>query len=272
MRVWSLRRRTLILAGLGLLVAVGVLAGLLAGGALAARDRTWERVRAEKLLRVGLDASFPPFEMLDPSSGQIVGLDVDLATALAAELGEGIHPQIMNIGFDGLYDSLLAGRIDAIISALPVDYAWTEDVRYSQPYFEAGLVIVTRSELASQMAGPDDLAGRRIGVEWGSEGDAYVRQLSRRLPGVTTQSYPGPAEALAAAGAGEVDAVLVDAVSAYQELRRQPGLAIVGAPLTQVSYAVAVRRTSPVLGRQLDAALARLKQRGELEAILKRWL
>jgi len=277
---WALARRRWLWIGAGLLVLIlGVAAIAVRSG--NPRDRTWERIRSEGVIRIGLDASFPPFEAMDPQTGAIAGFDVDLAAALGNELG-GIQPQFLNVGFDGLYDSLLAGRFDAIISALPVDFMWTEDVHYSPAYFEAGLVLVTRRELAGQLAaqdnlagqigGAEDLAGHSVAIEWGSEADAVGRQLARRLSGMTLQSLPTPADALAAVAGGAADAALVDAVSAYQALHGHPDLAIVGPPLTQASYAVAMRKTSPVLARNVDLALARLKSAGTLDALLRKWL
>jgi polar amino acid transport system substrate-binding protein len=270
-RLKSLRRRPARIAlALGLL-ALLILLGLLAGGRLRARDRAWERIVAEGALRVGLDASFPPFESLNPETGAIAGLDVDLATQLGEELG-GIRPQIMNIGFDGLYDSLLAGRFDVIISALPVDFTWTKDIHYSPAYFEAGLVLVTRGELTAQIREASDLAGHKVAIEWGSEGDAHGRQLARRLGRLTLKPYQTPADALAALLAGEADAALVDAISAYQFIRQHAGLDIVGPPLTQASYAIAVRQTSPILAKNVDRALRQLKTDGRLDALIQKWL
>ncbi|MGC8826932.1 MAG: substrate-binding periplasmic protein [Anaerolineae bacterium] len=201
-------------AVLALVVLILLLWAVLAQGGPLSRDRTWERIHAEGVLRVGLDASFPPFEMIDPETSEIYGFDVDLAGALAAELG--VRAEFLNIGFDSLYDQLLAGRFDAVISALPVDYTWTEDVRYSEPYFQAGLVLVTTRALASTIQRPEDLVGRRAAVEWGSEGDAFIRQLEREQGQVEVLAVGSPAEALGTVRAGEADACLVDAVSAYQ--------------------------------------------------------
>jgi len=238
---------------------------------LSAKDRTWERIRSQGVIRVGLDASFPPFEAVNPATNEIVGLDIDLAHAFGEELG-GIRPEIVNVGYDGLYDSLMAGRFDIILSALPVDYTRTEDIHYSPAYFEAGLVLVTRRVLTSEIAGASDLAGRKVAIEWGSEGDAYGRQLARRQSGLTLLSYETPADALSAVAQGDADAALVDAISAHEFMREHQGLAIVGPPLTQASYAIAVRKSSPILAKNIDRALLQLQANGALEAIMRKWL
>src|SRR5262245_40523514 len=91
-------------------------------------DQALAEIRRRGTLRVGLDASFPPFESID-GQNRIVGLDVDIAEAIARELG--VKLEIVNIGFDGLYDALLARRVDLVISGLPHDPRWTEDVAYT---------------------------------------------------------------------------------------------------------------------------------------------
>src|SRR5687768_15103924 len=94
---------------LPLLLALLALAGVIFWFFFASRDDgTLAEIRRRGTLRVGLDASFPPFEMMN-ADNQIVGLDVDIATALASALG--VELEIVNIGFDGLYDALLARRV-----------------------------------------------------------------------------------------------------------------------------------------------------------------
>ncbi len=86
-----------------------------------------------------MDPSFPPFENLDITTGRVVGLDADLAAALGGELG--IKTEIVSLGFDELIDAVAAHRIDAAISALPVLPERTQDVRFSAPYVQAGVVL-----------------------------------------------------------------------------------------------------------------------------------
>ncbi|MFZ1269138.1 MAG: ABC transporter substrate-binding protein, partial [Anaerolineae bacterium] len=156
-------------------------------------DRSMQRIRDLGVLRVGVDPSFPPFESLD-ASGQIVGFDADLAAGLARRWG--VRVQFESIGFDGLLDAIWAGRVDAIISALPLEPRYTKDIAYSQPYFEAGLRLVTIT--ATPIAATTDLAGRKLAVELGSDADAEARRLRQRIPGLTLVTFATPAEALQA--------------------------------------------------------------------------
>src|SRR5690606_37665238 len=93
--------------------------------------------------RVGLDPSFPPFEMLD-ANGQIIGFDVALAQELAALWG--LEVEFVSIGFDSLLDAVRTGQVDSVVSAYPYDPRLTRDVRFSTPYFEAGIRLAIRDD------------------------------------------------------------------------------------------------------------------------------
>lgn len=87
-------------------------------------DRSLERIEQAGLLKIGLDASYPPFEDIDEATGEIRGFDVDLARELGRRLG--VEIEIINSGWDGLYDALEAGRFDAVISGMVYD-PWQTD-------------------------------------------------------------------------------------------------------------------------------------------------
>jgi len=259
------QRRNIIPLAVGLLLLAGLLIWCILGRPGRDIDETWARIQEEGRMRVGMDASWPPFEYIE--GGEIVGFDVDLAREIGRRLG--VEVELLNLGFDSLYDALQVGRIDAIISALPYDSTLTEDVAYSIPYFNAGQVLVVRID--GTIREVKDLAGRRLGVEWGSEGDAQGRRLQRKVKGLTLRPYMTPEEALRALKDGEVDAALVDAISALQFTGREKGTRIVGKPLTDERYVVAVRPKSWMLLKAINHALAEMREDGTLDQLRRRW-
>lgn len=237
------------------------------------RDRFWEHIQATGRWRVALDPSFPPFESLD-DAGRPVGFDVDLANAIAATWG--VSVQFEGIGFDGLIDAVWAGRVDAVISALPYQPHFSQDVAFSQPYFEAGIVAVVPTGSKSVQS-LDDLAGRRLAVEWGSEGDVQARALLRRFPDVQVLPQETAQAALQAVADGQADAALVDHISALQFEATGGAVQVARAgdgPLVIVSnpYVIAMPRRAPILQREVDAALTALQADGTLPALVERWL
>ena len=240
------------------------------------RDDALERVQAAGVLLVGLDPSWPPFEFVDPASGDIVGLDVDLARAIGARLG--VEVQFVVSGWEGLYGALKAGQFDAIVSVLPYDPRRTQEVAYSTSYFDAGpVMVVPAGETGVEQ--PRDLAGCTIHVRFGSQGDEQARRLQKQDLGVTVVSHDTALEALAvleasAASAGSAGkrAAIVDAVSARLFVRGDARLKIAGDPLDDESYVIAVDIEARSLQEAIDGALNEMRENGELAEILNRWL
>jgi len=231
-------------------------------------DETWARIRREGVMRVGMDASWPPFEYIDESTGQIVGLDVDLARAIGQRLG--VEVEFVNVGFDSLYDALYVGRFDAIVSALPYDPLLYGDVAYSISYFNAGQVLVTRTD-ETEISEADDLTGKRLGVEMASEGDVLGRQLQKKIEDLSLENYITPQDTLSALKEGEVEAAIVDAVSACQFIATEGGVQVVGDPLTDELYVIAVRLDSPLLLKAINEVLVDMREDGTLERLQEKW-
>ena len=231
------------------------------------RDRVWEHIQSTGQWRVGMDASFPPFQDLD-EAGRPVGFDVDLAEAIAAYWG--VEAQIEGLGFDGLVDAVQAGRIDSAISALPYQPERTQDVAFSDAYFEAGLVLVIPAGSAS-VASLNDLAGRRLAVEWGSEGDVQARLLRRRFPDLSLLPGDTPQAALLAVAVDQADAALVDRVSALQFIAGNSTVQISPQVVVSDPYVIVMPRKAPVLQAKVGEALQALQADGTLDALIARW-
>jgi polar amino acid transport system substrate-binding protein len=231
-------------------------------------DPTWERIQQTRTLQVCTDPSWPPFEFVDEQSGRIAGFDADLARLLAERLAPGVRARFVIVGFDGLYDALLASRCDAVVSALPYDPLRIEDIAYSMAYFNAGLVLVTKRDTGIQTQ--KDLADRVVGVEWGfvPSGDSRQRLFYENL-GV--RRYDTAPDVLRALQAGEVEAALVDRISALAYLRECEGLQIVGEPISDVNYVIPVRPDSFRLLEEINRVLLEMRNDGTLEELQEQW-
>lgn len=232
-------------------------------------DLSLARVRQAGMLRVGLDASYPPFEEIDEATREMRGFDVDLARELARRLG--VEAEIVNSGWDGLYDALEAGHFDVVISGLVYDPWQTDRVAYSISYFNTGQVLVVHEDY-QLIAQVSDLPGHTLGVEIGSEGDVQGHELSKRLRDLTLRLYPASSEVLTAVERNEVDAGLVDAISARQFIRAGGKVRIVGEPLSDELYVVAVRLQDKALLQAINAALVEMRDDGTLARLVNKWL
>jgi polar amino acid transport system substrate-binding protein len=257
-----------------LVLVTGLAAALaLAGGEegltqfFARRDLVWAQMQEHRTFRVGLDPSFPPFEALD-DGGVPAGYDVDLARALAQNWG--LEVELVTLGYDSLVDALRAGRVDAVISAMPFDERLTKDVTYSLPYFESGLRLAAHPNVP--LTTVDDLAGRRLAVEWGSAGDMFGRRLQREQAiALELVPFDTPAAALDAAAHGVVDAVLADGVSLRLAQGQGLPLVAVGPVLESAPYVIVSPRRAPELAARIAEGLNSLQQGGALDQMEERW-
>lgn len=282
--IWRVGRKSTCLrsAYLNAVCLLILLVTTLLAGCARPRDPSLARVQQAGVLRVGLDPSWPPFEYVDPASNEVAGLDVDLARAIGRELG--VEVRFVISGWEGLYGALFAGQFDAILSALPYDSWRTQEALYSISYFNAGPVLVARDFQPNDLdpdAGSRDLlralTGQTIHVEYGAEGDVQARRLHTKGAEIEIVAHDTAAAALDALTGSETGsaAAIVDAVSARLYLRESSegaDLQIVGQPLYDELYVIAVHPDARTLHAAIDQALIDLRESGELDALLERWL
>jgi arginine/lysine/histidine transporter system substrate-binding protein len=225
-------------------------------------DEAWGRVAQSGVIRFAINPTYMPFDGLG-SHGDFFGIDVDIANEVARRLGK--RAEFVSAGYDSLYDVLRVGQADATISALPIDPGKFGLWAYSEPYFEAGQVMVGRlpkSEKTSEVS---------IAVEYGSDADAAARYLARRRAGVEIKYTQSAVDALKAVDNGWVEAAIVDGVSARQLLPKYPELQTVE-QVTSDPYAIAVWGESTQLRAAINAKLAEMKQDGTLQRIVEEWM
>lgn len=219
------------------------------------------------LLRVGIDASYPPFATFD--NGAFRGHDVELAQQLAGHLGRRL--ELVNVPFDGLYDALRVSRIDVIVSALPYQEELAGAVIYSRPYFQAGEVLIVPTATPARDA--KDLTGRRLGAELGSLGDQTARRLRARGDGFALDSsFRSVQAALVAMRGGQLDGVVVDRVTALGLVRSEPDLRILDPPLSDAPYVIALPYDAAEMAREVDAWLGQIERDGTLARLTAKYL
>jgi len=228
---------------------------------------SWRRIEATGILRVGLDPTYPPFEAANDEG--VFGLDVDLAKAITADLG--LESEFVLFGYDGLYDALGTEQVDALISGMVIVPERTRDFAYSEPYFNAGQILVTRGNTAGiqQMS---DLNGRILAVELGAQGHVEATTWSRRLANLIVIPYNTPDEALTAVLNHEADAALVDSISGRLFLKNEPGLVRGETAVSVEPFAIVTRKEDELLLEKINGSLDNLQASGQLEQIISKWL
>jgi ABC-type amino acid transport substrate-binding protein len=258
-------RRTRLVIGFAILLIWGIGLWRVLGSSTS-RDVAWQHVEESKVLRVGMDASYPPFETIDQASGQPVGFDVDLADAIGRRLGVTIS--FTNIAYDGLTDSLVTGNVDVVISAMADLPQVQGKAAFSLPYFNAGEMLVVRP--GSPFHTMDDLGGHTVAVEYGSGGDVEARKWQRRIANLQVKRYPDPESALKAVSDGQTDAAVVDGIAAQLGIGHDANL-VSGPHLVDTLFAAAVASDNDVLLGKLSEAIQALLADGTLARLTDKW-
>ena len=127
-----------------------------------------------KVLRVGTNADFAPFEFQDVSGKEYQGFDMDLIRAIAKEMG--YQADIQNINFDGLIPAMESGNLDVIISGMSINDERKQKVDFSEPYYKSGLTIVVKKDNTA-INKFNDLAGKKVAVQIGTTSAKEVRKF-----------------------------------------------------------------------------------------------
>ena len=225
-----------------------------------------EGASTAKVLKVGTDAGFAPFEFQDEKSKEYVGFDMDLIKALGKQMGYEV--QIQNMNFDGLIPGLEVNSIDAVASGMTITEARKQKVNFTKPYYQAGLTIVVKNE-NNTIKNFKDLEGKKIAVQIGTTGAAEAKKIKD----AQVREFNNAPEAFMELKAGGVDAVVNDKpVNEYYIAQSgSKDAKAVGEPLQAEEYGIAVAKKNTELAGKLDKALDELKKNGEYEKIYVKW-
>jgi polar amino acid transport system substrate-binding protein len=222
-----------------------------------------------RIVTFASDATWPPMEFIDETSGQIVGFSIDLIRAIGDAAG--FVPEIRNTAWDGIFAGLANRQYDAIISSVTITEERRQQFDFSDPYVNAGQVIVVRNA-TNDIQKPGDLAGRRAGAQQGTTGAFAISDV----PGARLVNYDEIGLAFAALVIGDIDAVVADgpiaADFALQNANFANALKIVGEPFTDEFYGVVVRKGNTEILDLVNRGLAMITANGTLEEIKQRWL
>jgi len=243
---------------------LAILLLLLASRGLA--DDHYAAIQKSGHLRIGLEGTYPPFGYQD-ESGALVGFDVDIAKAVSERMG--LKPEFVPSKWEGILAALESGRFDVVVNQVTLSDARRKVYDFSRPYTFSGLQLIVRADHADSIKGPEDLAGKRVGVLLGTNHEQW---LLDHTPKADIRTYEDDSTRNQDLLVGRIDAVLNDRLIVGSVLKLYGGrLVAAGTPLSQEQEAIAVRKGSPELVAALDQALASLSADGSLRRISEKW-
>ena len=214
-------------------------------------------------LTMATNATFPPYEMTT-DSGEIEGIDVDTAKAIAEKLG--LELQIDDMDFDAALLSVQQGKADIVMAGVTVTDERKAVMDFSDSY-ATGIQSIIVPE-GSDIASPDDLAGKKIGTQRGTTGYIYC---SDDFGDENVVAYDDGLTAVQALNNGQVDAVVIDNAPAQEFIAANPGLKILDTSYAEEDYAIGMAKGSS-LEDAVNAALKELKADGTLQSIVDKYI
>ncbi|MBR3582487.1 MAG: amino acid ABC transporter substrate-binding protein [Kiritimatiellae bacterium] len=243
-------------------IALTLLASLLAAAAAFADEPAAAPAAddAQAPVRMITEATFPPYEFRQGTD--VVGIDVEICKAIAAELGRGLV--VEDVEFDSVLPSLIAGKAELAAAGITVTEDRKMKVDFSVPYVRTGIVLVYAK--AAPCEDGASAAGKRIGVQNGTTSADYVREQLGQEP----EMFDSPASAFAALKQGKVDVVIADIDPAKNLIKGEPDYDISDF-LTVEEYAVAIKKGQPELLATVNKVIEGLQDSGRLDEIVDEW-
>lgn len=230
---------------------------------LTANEKSW--LKAHKVLRVGVDRDFAPYEWVD-EKGRYQGMAADLLALVAPKLGVRMEI-IKDQPWEAVLDMARQGQLDMISFAVKTPER-ERYLRFTQPISRVSVAIIA-AQGAGYLGDLERLSGKRVSVV-----KSYFMEetLRRDYPQIRLVAVPSVALALKAVSAGQADAYVGDTASANYEITRSSlaGLKVAGVTPYFSEHRMAVVSSEPELVAILDKALESIPQ-AERDAIISRW-
>jgi polar amino acid transport system substrate-binding protein len=221
-------------------------------------------------LQIGSDIAYAPIEFYQEGTQNAQGLDVDLANAIAGQLG--VKAEFINTGFDGLIGALQAQRFDVIMSSMTITTEREQEIDFI-PYFTAGTGILVQAGNPMGIQTLADLCGKSVAVQVGTiqvdQLNAQNEQCTDKISITTFDQNPLAVEQLRL---GRADAELADyPVAAYDASLSDGALEVTGTQFESAPYGIGLRKDSTALNAAITQALQAIMDNGEYDKILADW-
>ncbi|MCY0905988.1 ABC transporter substrate-binding protein/permease [Arthrobacter sp. H14-L1] len=216
-------------------------------------------------LRVGTDATFPPFEFTD-ANGDKMGFDIDLVRALAKQTGIK-NVQFIQMPFGNIVPALQANQIDVGASAIYISAERAKAVDFSDVYYPGGLSIFV-SDKNTNVKSLADLAGKKVAVQVGTKSVEWLSQNQPKAQLVQVQTND---QMFSSVKLGQADAVVTGQPGGRYFIVQQGGLKQVGERLTNENYGYAFQKPDTAIKDSFNSALSDLKANGGYDKLTAKW-
>src|SRR6476469_6595469 len=230
-------------------------------------------IKSKGTLTVAADATYPPDEYIASDGKTVIGMDADLAKALAQVMG--LQASVQNVTFDAIIPGLAAGKYDLGMSSF-TDTKEREQTVDFVDYLKAGSSIYVKADGGPDLTSLDALCGHNVSAERGTTQSDQIDEQDKKCkaegkPGVTPVILPDQNGVNLAVTSGRADAAMADSpVAAYIAEKSNGQLKVTGGPFPPEPYGIAIPKDSG-LAQPVLAGIKALIADGTYKKILEYW-
>lgn len=234
----------------------------------AEADGALQEIKDSGKLVVGTCADYPPYEwhLVQDGADKIIGFDIDIAQAIADELG--VELEVQDMDFDGLIPALSTGKIDMIIADMNPTEERKQSVDFTDIYYTQKDALVIKSEDAKDIRSEDDLKKASLATQKATIQEEY---LLENFPDAEIQSVPKLNTAILYLVTGKADAVLMVETVARRYVEENEGLEIADFDVasTPNESAIAVAKDSEDFLEEVNDILDEMEDSGKIEELIR---
>jgi len=267
---------------------VPVNTSVLAADIELAKDSTLEGIMRRGELRIGLEAGYMPFEMIDKRSGlrqkeirhggfrrkgrklSLIGFDIDIGIEMAKELG--VKPVFVDTLWPSIIPALNLGRFDIIFGGMSVTKERKQKVDFANPFMTVGQTVLLNAKHKQLVKSYKDLNDPKFVVvsKPGTTGEAAVKKM---IPAATYQTVGTEIDGAMRVLEGKADAFVYDFPfnAVFAAMHASDQLVFLDNPFTKEPIAWAIRKKDPDFLKFLNDFLAKIKADGRFDKIYNKW-
>lgn len=250
-----------------------IVLALFASPLLAADQALWEKSTLNQImkrgeLRVGLEAGYMPFEMLD-KNGNIIGFDVDLAKKMASVLK--VKVTLVNTQWDGIIPALLTDKFDIIMGGMTITPERNAQVNFTQPYIVVGQSALLHIKHRGKITDARQLDDPKITIatKLGTSGDITSTRMMTRAK---IKRFETESDAALEVKNGRADAFVYDfPFLAIYAAQHPEAVGLLPQPFTKEALGWAIRKGDPDFENWLNNFLLSIRNDGTYDVLYKRW-
>ncbi|MBR6748412.1 MAG: amino acid ABC transporter substrate-binding protein [Clostridia bacterium] len=225
---------------------------------------------SKKTLTMATNAEFPPYEFHE--DGKIVGIDAEIAAAIAEKLG--MELVIEDMDFTAILSAVQSGKADMGMAGMTVNEERLQSVDFSTSY-ATGIQVVIVPE-GSPITTVDDLFAEgsnwKVGVQESTTGDIYASDDIEADGYGTIERYNKGADAVQSLITGKIDCVIIDNEPAKAFVAANEGLVILDTEYAIEDYAICFAKNNSALRDKVDGALKELIADGTVQKIIDKYI